>query len=239
MSLTLAELGLVGDRPDVALVRSVRGAWPCRDVLTHVSSGMGSGWPPSTAEREAGRDRGRGPARDRGPADRGRDVRRAEHREDRDARRDLAHRVLLLLPRQARAAGPSDDRRQRAAHGCGRHWWSGGGDIREALAGIERAVPRARRAFRATVEVSTYDEEVASSGAASSGGSSTRPRSGSRPSRRPDAPCRATPARWLSRSCGWPSARCTSSTCRASRTTGDALVDALALIFSRSVYGDA
>src|SRR3712207_140246 len=40
-------------------------------------------------------------------------------------------------------------------------WWSGEGEIREALAGIGELYVEHAALFRATVEVSTYDEEVA------------------------------------------------------------------------------
>ena len=40
-------------------------------------------------------------------------------------------------------------------------WWSGEGDIREALAGIGELYREHAALFRVTVEVSTYDEEVA------------------------------------------------------------------------------
>jgi TetR/AcrR family transcriptional regulator, ethionamide resistance regulator len=40
-------------------------------------------------------------------------------------------------------------------------WWSEGGDIREALEGIAVLYQEHAALFRATVEVSTYDEEVA------------------------------------------------------------------------------
>ena len=40
-------------------------------------------------------------------------------------------------------------------------WWSGGGDLRVALAGIASLYEEHAPLFRATVEVSTYDDEVA------------------------------------------------------------------------------
>ena len=45
--------------------------------------------------------------------------------------------------------------------GVAETWWSGDGEIREALAGIAALYVEHAALLRATVEVSTYDEEVA------------------------------------------------------------------------------
>jgi hypothetical protein len=75
--------------------------------------------------------------------------------------RHLADGLLLLLPRQARAARAAHRRRQRGAAGDRAAWWSGDADIREALAGIAELYREHGALMRAAVEVSTYDEEVA------------------------------------------------------------------------------
>ena len=164
---------------------------------------------------------------------RGRVVRRAEHRADRDARGHLAHRVLLLLPRQARAAHAADRRGQRAAHGRRRDVVGAATPTsREALARDRRAVPRARRAAaRGRRGLDLRRGGRGRSGAASSGASSTRPRERIEAEQAAGRAPRARRARWRSRSCGWSSARSTSSACRASPVDLDELVDALGAIF--------
>jgi hypothetical protein len=86
----------------------------------------------------------------RGAPRRGRLVRRPQHRAHRQARGDLAHRVLLLLPRQARAAHAPDRRRRRAAVPAGRDLVLGRrrprGRVPRGADQHRRALRRARRA---------------------------------------------------------------------------------------------
>ena len=159
----------------------------------------------------------------------GASLRRAEHRADRDPRGHLADGVLLLLPRQARAAHAADRARSTASSWrAAETWWSG--DARPArrarraspssTASTTRCCARSSRSRRTT-------RRSRSTGAGSSGGSSTRRASASRPSRPPAAPSPGPRADGVRAGVDGRARRSTSCACRTSRSTPAELVDAL------------
>ena len=118
-------------------------------------------------------------------------------------------------------------------------WWSDGGDISEALSGIGALYREHAALFRATVEVSTYDEEVATfwRGLVGRFVDATEERIASE-----QASGRAAGGdpRALAFSLVWMTERTMyQQYVQGQPNEAGALVDALALIFSRSVYGEA
>jgi AcrR family transcriptional regulator len=118
-------------------------------------------------------------------------------------------------------------------------WWSGGGDIRGALAGVAELYREHAALFRATVEVSTYDEEVAQfwRGLVGRFVDATEERIVAE-----QRAGRALPgnARSIAFALIWMTERSMyQQYVQGEPNEGDTLVDALAAIFSRSVYGHA
>lgn len=118
-------------------------------------------------------------------------------------------------------------------------WWTAGGDIRDALSGIASLYREHAALFRATVEVSTYDEEVATfwRGLVGRFVDATQERIASE-----QASGRALDgdARALAFSLVWMTERSMyQQYVQGEPNDAGALVDALAAIFSRSVYGEA
>ncbi len=112
-------------------------------------------------------------------------------------------------------------------------WWSGEGQIRDALAGIAVLYEEHAPLFRATVEVSTYDEEVARfwRGLVGRFVDATRERISAE-----QAAGRALPgdAQALAFALVWMTER----TLYQQRVQGRPIdVEALALVYSRTVYG--
>ena len=118
-------------------------------------------------------------------------------------------------------------------------WWSGDGEIRTALAGIAALYREHAALFRATVEVSTYDEEVARfwRGLVGMFVDATEERI-----RAEQQAGRALPgdARSLAFSLIWMTERSMyQQYVQSQPNERDALVDAIAAIFTRTVYGAA
>jgi AcrR family transcriptional regulator len=118
-------------------------------------------------------------------------------------------------------------------------WWSGDGDIRAALAGIAELYREHAALFRATVEVATYDEEVAQfwRGLVGRFTAATEERI-----RSEQEAGRALPGdpHALAFALTWMTERSMyQQYVQGSPAELDTLVDALAAIFSRTVYGEA
>ena len=118
-------------------------------------------------------------------------------------------------------------------------WWSGESDIRDALAGIGELYREHAALFRATVEVSTYDEEVAQfwRGLVGRFVDATQERISSEQSagRAPGGDPRA-----MAFALVWMTERTMyQQYVQGEPNDAAAIVDALAAIFSRSVYGAA
>ncbi len=117
-------------------------------------------------------------------------------------------------------------------------WWSGDGEIRTALAGVAALYREHAALFRATVEVSTYDDEVARfwRGLVGMFVDATEQRI-----RAEQQTGRALPgeARSLAFGLIWMVERAMyQQYVQAGPPELDALVDALALVFERTVYGE-
>jgi TetR/AcrR family transcriptional regulator, ethionamide resistance regulator len=118
-------------------------------------------------------------------------------------------------------------------------WWSTGGDIREALLEIAELYREHAALFRATVEVSTYDEEVATfwRGLVGRFVDATQERISTE-----QAAGRALPGdpRATAFALVWMTERSMyQQYVQGQPNDPAAMVDALAAIFSRSVYGEA
>jgi TetR/AcrR family transcriptional regulator, ethionamide resistance regulator len=118
-------------------------------------------------------------------------------------------------------------------------WWTAGGDIRDALDGIAALYREHAALFRATVEVSTYDEEVATfwRGLVGRFVDATQERISAEQSsgRALDGDPRA-----IAFALVWMTERSMyQQYVQGEPNDAGAFVDALAAIFSRSVYGEA
>jgi len=117
-------------------------------------------------------------------------------------------------------------------------WWSGGGEIRTALAGVAALYREHAALFRATVEVSTYDDEVARFWRGLVGLFVEATEERIRAEQRAGRALSGEP-RSLAFGLIWMTERAMYQQYVQAEPPGlDTMVDALALIFERTVYGE-
>ena len=165
----------------------------------------------------------------------------ARHRANRQARRHLAHRVLLLLRRQARAAHAPGVQLSDELYREADAWWSGAGDGSEqlvtALGNVAALYREHGPLVCAIVEVSAYDEVVGPFWRAIVGrfveASAQRIATEVEAGRADPSSPEAT----ASRSSGCPSACSTRCSCRRTRPATTSSCSALGRIWTTTVYG--